>query len=137
MSLDTSQSVGCRLPLMNLTHGLMAAVMLARGPDFENAERRASYCAVFSTLFLAIALKSGFEAVEISGLAGPFGRWAAVGTVASLVGGLLLAAVRGRRAPFPWTELRLTVLDKTLLAGLFASYLALVTASLLASVATR
>jgi hypothetical protein len=120
-----------RVPLMNLTHGLMAAVMLSRTTDFEDETRRSSYFAVFSTLLFAIALKSDFEALEISGLAGPFRRWATIGTAVSVVGGLLLAFVRGRHVPVPWTELRLSMRDKILLAGLFASYLAIVTASLL------
>jgi hypothetical protein len=122
-----------RVPLMNLTHGLMAAVMLSRTPDFADEVRKASYAALFSTLLFAIALKSDFEALEISGLTGPFARWATVGTVASVLGGLALAVIRGRAVPIPWTELRLSIRDKILLVGLFASYLVMVVASWLVS----
>jgi hypothetical protein len=123
-----------RVPFMNLTHGLMAALMRSHGRNFEDAARRSSYLAMFSTLLFAIALKSDFEALEISGLAsqsGPFGHWAAAGTAVSVVAGVVLALVRGRRVPIPWPELRLSVRDKVILAGLFLSYLAVVTASLL------
>ena len=125
-----------RVSLMNLTHGLMAAVMLTHAADFEEGPRRASYFAFFSTLLFAIALKSDFEALEISRLASAFGsigRLATAGTVASVVGGLILAFVRGRGAPLPWPELRMPVRDKVLLTGLVAAYLAIVTASLLAA----
>jgi hypothetical protein len=125
-----------RVSLMNLTHGLMAAVMLSRAADFVDKGRRASYVALFSTLLFAIGLKSDFEALEIISLAlppGPFGRWAAAGTVLSVVGGLALAFVRGRNVPIPWTELQLSVRDKIMLANLFVSYLAVVAASLLVS----
>jgi hypothetical protein len=111
----------------------MAAVMLSRTADFADEGRRASYFALFSTLLFAIALKSDFEALEISGLTGPFTRWATVGTVASVLGGVALAFVRGRNVPMPWTELQLSMRDKTLLVGLFVSYLAVVAASLLVS----
>lgn len=122
-----------RVPLMNLTHGLMAAVMLSRTPDFAHEGRRASYAALFSTLLFAIALKSDFEALEICGLTGPFSRWVTVGTVASVLGGLALALLRGRAVPIPWTELRLSLRDKILLVGLFASYLVVVVASWMVS----
>ena len=125
-----------RIPLMNLTHGLMAAVMLSHAAEFHDERRRASYFGLFSTLLFALAFKSNFEALEISSLTlplGPFRRWATAGTVASLVGGLALAFVRGRNVPIPWTELRLSARDKIMLVGLFALYLAIVAASLLAS----
>jgi hypothetical protein len=41
-----------RVPLMNLTHGLMAAVMLSRTTDFEDEGRRSSYFG-FLRLFAA------------------------------------------------------------------------------------
>jgi hypothetical protein len=125
-----------RVPLMNLTHGLMAAVMLVHTTDFPDGRRRASYFALFSTLLFAIALKSDFEALEMSRLAlalGPAGRWATAGAIASVVGGLILACVRGRGAPIPWPELRMPVRNKVILAGLFALYLAIVAASLMAA----
>jgi hypothetical protein len=125
-----------RVPLMNLTHGLIAAVMLSHAADFDDEGRRASYFALFSTLLFASALKSDFEALEISGLAlplGSFGRWATAGTVMSVVGGLALAFVRGRNVPIPWRELQLSVREKIVLTGLFVSYLAIVAASLLVS----
>ena len=125
-----------RVPLMNLSHGLMAAVMLSHANDFQNAERRASFAAVFTTLLFAIALKSNFEALEISGLTGLMGPLAGaftVGTVLSVTGGLGLALARSRRVPLPWSELRMPTLDKVTLAGLFVGYLAIVTASMLIS----
>ena len=123
-----------RVPLMNLTHALMAVVMLSRAGDFRDILRRQSYFACFSTLLFAIALKSDFEAVEFSGPVfqlGVLARLAAVGTVLAVVGGLILACVRSRRAPMPWRELRLSVRDKAALVGLLVTYLAVVTASLL------
>ncbi len=125
-----------RVPLMNLTHGLMAGVMLSHANDFDDEKRRASYTALFSTLLFAIALKSNFEALEIGGLAMPLGsltHWLTAGTALSVVGGLALAFVRGRNVRLPWKELQLSVRDKILLAGLFFSYLAIVAASLLLS----
>jgi hypothetical protein len=125
-----------RVPLMNLTHGLMAAVMLSHANDFQNAERRAAFAAVFTTLLFAIALKSNFEALELSGLArliGPLAGALTVGTVLSVTGGLGLALARSRRVPLPWPELRMPTLDKVTLAGLFVGYLAIVTASMLIS----
>ncbi len=121
---------------MNLTHGLMAAVMLSHANDFQNAERRAAFAAVFTTLLFAIALKSNFEALELSGLArliGPFAGALTVGTVLSVTCGLGLALARSRRVPLPWPELRMPTLDKVTLAGLFVGYLAMVTASMLIS----
>jgi hypothetical protein len=123
-----------RVPLMNLTHGLMAAVMLSRARDFENAERRASYASLFATLLFTIAVKSDIEAVDISLLAAPgalgsYERWLAPATLLAVLAGLSLAAMRGRRAPIPWPELRLRIRDKVALAGLFALYLGLVIAS--------
>jgi hypothetical protein len=125
-----------RVPLMNLTHGLMPAVMPSHAGDFNDEQRRASYFAFFSTLLFVIVLKSDFEALEVIGLGralGPFGRWVAHGTVVSVVGGLLVAFVRGRNVPMPWLELRLSLRDKLLLGGLFVLYLVLVAVSLLFS----
>jgi hypothetical protein len=123
-----------RVPVMNLTHGLMAAVMLSRTGDFEDLQRGASYSGIFSTLLFAIALKSDFEALAISGLAWSFGPvmpWLTGATVMSVVGGLALAFVHARGVPIPWQELRLSNLDKIILAALFATYLAIVGATLL------
>ena len=127
-----------RVPLMNLAHGLIAAVMLSRVGDFENAERRASYSRIFKTLLFTVALKSDFEAMELSVLAAPatlgsYGRWLAAGTVLSVVAGLSLALVRSRGVPIPWTELRLAIRDKMALGGLLIAYVGMVVASSLAS----
>jgi len=123
-----------RVPLMNLTHGLMAAVMLSRTADFEDAQRRASYSRVFSTLLFAVAFKSNFEALEMSGLARAFrtlAPWLTSGTVVSVVGGLGLALVYARSVPFPWPEFRLSKLGKITLTLLFAAYLGIVIGTLL------
>lgn len=113
-----------RVPLMNLIHALMAAVMLSRAGDFADAERRRAYRALFATLILAIGLKSDFEALEFGGA-----RWAVVGTMGSVIAGVMLALVRGRGARMPWTELRLPGRHKIALVGLLAAYLVMVTAS--------
>jgi hypothetical protein len=60
-----------RVPLMNLSHGLLAAVMLSRAPDFGKTERRVAFSNIFSTLLFAVALKSNFEAMELSVPAAP------------------------------------------------------------------
>ncbi len=123
-----------RVPLMNLTHGLMAIVMLSRSGDFEDAKRRASYSGIFSTLLFTIALKSDFEALAISGLAwsyGPVMPWLTGGTVVSVIVGLALSFVYARDVPIPWRELRLSNLEKIVLATLFATYLAVVGATLI------
>jgi hypothetical protein len=123
-----------RVPLMNLMHGLMAGLMRTHAADFDEGARRDSFAAAFTTLLLAIALKSNFEALEISGLGRliqPFGGLLTVGTAVSVIGGIALAFVRGRRVPLPWPELRLPTRDKVTLAGLFVAYLAIVGASIL------
>ena len=123
-----------RVPLMNLTHGLMAGLMLTHAADFDDSERRHSFAAAFMTLLCAIALKSNFEALEISGLGRllqPFGVLFTIGTAVSVIGGLALAFARGRRVPLPWPELRLPTRDKVALGSLFAVYLATVAASIL------
>lgn len=127
-----------RVPAMNLFHGLMAMVMLAHAADFKNRERRIFYANLFSTLLFAIAFKSNFEAMELSSLAGPtllgsYQGWLRFCSGASVIVGVGLALLRGRRAPVPWPELRFPVRDKMILAGLFALYLGVVVASSLAS----
>jgi hypothetical protein len=125
-----------RVPFMNLTHGLMATVMLSRTGDFQDEKRRASYSGIFLTLLFTIALKSDFEALAICGLAWSFGRvmpWLTGVTVASVVGGLGLAFVHARGVPIPWQELRLSIFEKIILAALFATYLAVVGATLIVS----
>jgi hypothetical protein len=126
-----------RVPLMNLAHGLMAAVMLSHAADFPNAQRRASYSAIFMTLLCAIAFKSNFEALGISILGWPrlhgLDGWLTAGAVISVVAGLGLAMARGRSAPLPWPELRLSLRDKALLMALFGAYLAIVVTSWLVS----
>jgi hypothetical protein len=84
-----------RVPLMTMMHGLMAALMLWRVKDFEDIRRRTAYSGVFLTLLFAVALKSGFEALEIGALAWPFGPavpWLTIGTAVSIIGGLGLAS---------------------------------------------
>jgi hypothetical protein len=123
-----------RVPLMNLTHGLMAIVMLLRTGDFADVKRRASYSGIFMTLLFTIALKSDLEALAMTGLAwsvGPFNPWFTGGTVLVIVGGLGLAFVHARDVPVPWPELRLSNLEKIMLAALFATYLAVVGATLI------
>ncbi len=91
-----------RVPFMNLTHGLMATVMLSRGGDFEDVKRRASYSGIFLTLLFTIAVKSDLEALAIGGLAwsfGPVAPWLTGVTLLSVVGGLGLAFVRARGVP--------------------------------------
>jgi hypothetical protein len=127
-----------RVPLMNLIHGLMAAVMLSLTPAFKNTERRIAYSNTFLALLFAIVLKSNFEAMELSMPAAPaflhpYTPWFGFGALASVIGGLGLALFHSRKVPLPWPELRLTIRDRLLLAGLFATYLAIVTQSLLSS----
>ncbi len=112
---------------MNLTHGAMAALMLAHTNDFDNAEQRASYSPLFSTLLFAIAFKSNFEALEFSGL----GHWAAAGTVLSVLGGVALALFRSRKVRISWRRLRLTASDIIGLLILFVLYLGIVAQSFL------
>ena len=127
-----------RVPFMNLTHGLMAAVMLSRTEDFGDLARRTSYSNLFSTLLLTVALKSDFEAMEFGALAAPgslgfFAPWLGFGTLASVVGGICLALFQGRKGWIPWPELRLANRNKIFLVGLFLAYLALAILPLLAS----
>ncbi len=123
-----------RVPFMNLTHGLMATVMLSRAGDFEDVKRRASYSGIFLTLLFTIALKSDLEALAIAGLAWSFGPvmpWFTGVTLLSVVAGLGLAFVQARGVPIPWRELRLSKLAQIMLAALFATYLAMVGATFL------
>jgi hypothetical protein len=123
-----------RVPLMNLTHGLMAIVMLSRTGDFADVKRRASYSGIFMTLLFTTALKSDLEALGMSCLAcsfRPFNPWFAGGTLLVVVGGLGLAFVHARDIPIPWRELRLSNPEKIMLAALFATYLAAVGATLI------
>jgi len=122
-----------RIPVMNLIHGVMAAVMLSCAASFENMERRTSYSNIFLTLMFTIALKSDFEGLDffaaVSPALRPYERWIGLSTLLCVVGGLGLAMLRGRKVPLPWPELQLTVRDKIVLSGLFALYLAIVVAS--------
>ncbi len=118
-----------RVPLMNLVHGLLAVIMLRRANDFENIQRRIAYSNIFSTLLFAIALKSNFEAAEIS-LAAP---WLGFGTLTAVVAGVGVALIRARKVSLPWPELRLPIRDRYLIIGLFATYIALVILSLAVS----
>jgi hypothetical protein len=122
-----------RVPVMNLIHGLMAALMLSRSSDFASIERRNSYWNIFLTLLFTIALKSDFEGVEFLAAVTPalhrYENWIGFGTLTCVVGGLALAALRGRKVQLPWPELQLTTRDKILLSVLFGIYLAIVAAS--------
>ena len=127
-----------RVSLMNLIHGLLAYVMFSLAPAFKNTERRTGYSNMFLTLLFAIVLKSNFEAMELSVLAVPhffesYARWFGFGALTSVLGGIGLALFRGRKAPLPWPELRLTTRYKFVLAGLLAVYVAIVVVSLLDS----
>jgi hypothetical protein len=126
-----------RVPLMNVAHGMMCAVMLSHRGDFKDAQRRAAYCRIFLTLLFAIALKSDFEALELGGGQAlplrPLLPWLTRGTVLSVVAGLGIASLHARRVPLPWAELRLSKLDKVALGFLLVAYLAIGIASLLVS----
>ena len=127
-----------RVSLMNLTHGLMAGVMLSRAFLFQDRERRASYTNMFATLLFTVALKSDFEGLEFRALGEgsvlvPYARWLGLGTLATVVGGILWALFRGRKVRNPWIEFSLTNRDKIVLVGLFAAYLALAVLPLLGS----
>jgi hypothetical protein len=126
-----------RVPLMNLIHGLMSAVMLSYATVFENTARRLSYSNMYLTLLLAVGWKSDFEAAEFVTRAAPallgYAPWFGFGTLFSVVVGVVVALIRGRRVPLPWSELRLSIRDKIILAGLFAVYVAVVIFSLLCS----
>ena len=122
-----------RVPLMNLIHGLMAAVMLSRSSDFRDV-RRSSYSRTFLILLFTVALKSDLEAMEFVAATvralQPCQFWIGVGTLACVIGGLALALIASRKVPLPWPELRLTMRNKVALAGLFASYVAVVIVSI-------
>jgi hypothetical protein len=123
-----------RVPVMNLIHGLMAAVMLHRAPAFAIVERRRSYANIFSTLLFTIAIKSDLEGLDFFAPASPalqpYEHWIAPATLTCVLAGLGVAMIVGRKVPLPWPELRLTVRDKIALSGLFATYLAIVVASI-------
>jgi hypothetical protein len=120
--------------LMNLIHGVMAAVMFSRAPAFKDAERRRAYSNLFFTLMLTIAFKADFEASEFfvssSRVLMPYSGWFALGALISVIVGLSVALIWSRGVRLPWPELRLTIRDWVILAGLFAIYLAIVIASL-------
>ena len=123
-----------RVPVMNLIHGIMAAIMLSRAPCFTNLERRTAYSNIFSTLLFTIALKADFEGLEFfattSSALRPYESWIGYGTLTCVLLGLGLAALRGGKVPLPWPELCLTARDKFALPLLFAAYLAIVIVSL-------
>ena len=122
-----------RVPVMNLIHGLMAAVMLRRAPVFATFDRRRSYSNIFSTLLLTIAIKSDLEGLDFfaptSPALQPYEHWIAPATLTCVLAGLAVAMIVGRKVPLPWPELRLSIRDKIALGGLFALYLAIVVAS--------
>ena len=122
-----------RVPLMNLIHGTMAAMMLSYAPAFTNTERRIGYSNIFSTLLYAIGLKSMFEGLELASpavrVSAALEHWLVLPTFACVVGGLAFALWRGRTTPLPWPELRLKNGQKLALAGLFGLYLVIVVVS--------
>ncbi len=125
-----------RVPVMNLTQGLMAAVMLSGNTSFSDTRRRASYSRVFLTLLFAVAFKSIFEALEMTAFTWSFGMavpWLTGGTIVSVIGGLGLAFVHSRGVSLPWPELCLANYQKVSLGGLFLVYVAIVVATLLIS----
>jgi hypothetical protein len=83
-----------------------------------------------------VALKSDFEALEMGALAWAFGQfapWLRAGTLAVVLGGLSFAFAQAGGVRLPWPELRLSQLQKSVLGGLFAIYLATVAATLFIS----
>ena len=123
-----------RVPLMNLTHGLMAALMLTCSVQFVEVRRRRAFLHVFLALLFSVALKSDFEALEMGTLGGSFAaaaRWLTVGTVASVVCGLVLALVFSRGVPLPWPELKVGVRRGSALLMLLALYIGLVVSAFL------
>jgi hypothetical protein len=123
-----------RVPLMNLLHGLMAAIMLSHRSNFGDEVRRNSYSRLFLTLLLTVGLKSNLEAMEfvsaILPALHPYESWLGYGTLTCVLAGLAWAMVGGRRIRLPWPELRLTIRDKVALVGLFGGYVAIVIGSL-------
>ena len=104
-------AVTIRVPLMNLSHGLLAAACL-----------------------FALALKSNFEAVERAGrtrAACALGSLAWFRSVISVVAGVGLAPMRGREVPLPSPELHLKVRDRFALVFLFAAYMTIAILSFL------
>jgi hypothetical protein len=126
-----------RVPVMNLIHGTMAAMMLSYAPVFVNAERRIGYTDIFSTLLYTIGLKSTFEGLEFIaqglGVCAALRYWLAFFILLCVVGGLVVALWRSRKVPLPWPELRLQSGQIFALAGLFTLYLIIVAISLLSS----
>ena len=117
-----------RVPLVNLIHGTMAALMLSYVPAFSNLERRASYSTMFSTLLFTIGLKSLIEALEfmVMGMDGGFPKvqhWLGLGTFLCVAAGLGLAFWHGRRVHLPWPELQVRRTHKLALAVLLCLYL--------------
>lgn len=115
-----------RVPAMNLIAAMIGWLMLSRNQDFEEGERREAFVAAFTTLIFAVALKSDFEALEISAPAFAFGALSRArltfGTGASIVGGVVVALFRGRKVRIPWTELRFPMRIKIALIILFCTY---------------
>jgi uncharacterized membrane protein len=123
-----------RVPVMNSLHAMIAWFMWSRAEDFENCERRNAFASIFAALLLAIALKSAFEALEISADAFSFSASVrallTTGTLLSVAGGLASALFRFRRVRLPWSELRLSFATKAALLSLFVVYLGCVAASI-------
>jgi hypothetical protein len=125
-----------RVPLMNLTHGLMAAVMLSCQPSFTDARRRRAYAGVFWTLLFTVTLKSGLEALGLSVLPWTLGRagaWLTGATLATVVVGVGVAFLFAQGVRLPWPELDLGRWRAIVLIVLFAMYLGMVAVSFLIS----
>lgn len=124
-----------RVPAMNLIHGLLASVMLSRSGDFENEGRRTAYRKAFLILLMAIGLKANFESLEAvpPSVFGPWGNWFGFGALTSIFVGLSAAFYTARKVPLPWSELRLSFVNKLALGVLAGAYLAIVAASILVS----
>ena len=97
-------------------------------------KRRTAYSNIFSTLLFTIALKADFEGREFFAATfpalHPYQNAIGFGPLTSVPVGLALAALRGRKVPLPWPELRLSTRDKIALSLLCAAYLATVIVSL-------
>jgi hypothetical protein len=103
-----SAFVAFRVPMMNLIHGAMAALMLARAPAFATPQRRAGYYRMFGTLLFMVAIKSLLEALDLSSSA--LARAPApahllgAGTLLCVIGGAAVALWHGRKVTLPWPE---------------------------------
>ena len=130
-----------RIPLMGVVLAMAVTLMWWQALRDANAARRQIAMQFWFILLYATAFKSLFEGLQfVSDLQGPafadLARWSWYGTLAAVGGGLLLAAIPGRkwlRAPahaFP----RLPLLTKVALCVLLAGYVVLAAAPMLIAV---